>query len=225
MDRLHLRDRDRPLITQPLRQPLQGCCATDKRARHHRHVEDRRAILRTPHPLTYYVARARSRECGRLGGLRAPLRDTGQQRDARRCLSETDDVDVRHRAKQPVRPALAHPDRHQPAPPAGWVLTKRRRPLRRSVRRHPKRRRQHRNRAPRDARRRVHLQHEVRARKDVPRLHDRAKARMLELPRDPLRPRPVRARIAHEEIDRRIRHATIIALPHLPRLRPSASHR
>jgi hypothetical protein len=76
MNRVHLRHRDRPLIRQPLPQPLQGSCATDERARYDRHVEDRRAILRASHPPTYRAARVLSRERGRLGGLRAFLRDT-----------------------------------------------------------------------------------------------------------------------------------------------------
>ena len=170
------------------------------------HVPDVGQRAREPRRRRQCHRAARKRRLMRRLGPAAVTFDLRDQPLARGLLFEPDQVHVHGDVEQAGRVELTHPHRHEP------LLGERRRPLPLSPPRLHVLRRQHRDRAPRLGADLLHPRDEVVAGREVPRLDHRREARVLEHPGDPLGPRAIGLRIAHEHVWR-VGHGATLATP------------
>ncbi len=163
---------------------------------------------------TTHRATVRAGELRGDSGLRPTFDGAGdprQQPVGGGRLVAADQIDIGDRPQQAIGPAVRDPDRHDPAFEPLGVLRPDRQPLGVAVpgfsqigggqdRHHPGR----------DRQRELHAGRPVRARDEVPRLHEHPRGPLagpfaephpgLKLPRDPLRPGGVRAGVTDEEV-------------------------
>ena len=204
VDRGGLRQRRRRSRDEAAAKPLDQLLPAGEVGVAARHVPDRRQGAGKARFLGDLAPGLRRGEAGerRLAGGLGPvsLYSSEQPIAGGVPVVQAEEVDVDDLRQEPPWLAVAHPHRQQQPERAGGIFRERRRPFRGGEPGGEEVRGKDGDGPLRLRRRLLHLQGEVRARPEVPRLENDGVAGLLQDPADPFRPGAIRARIADEEV-------------------------